>query len=450
MNNKIREIIDAGPMSRFQVLAVAICVGLNMLDGFDVLVMAFTGPAISADWGLKGAQLGVLLSAGLFGMAGGSLFLAPWADRFGRRAIILLSLVIISVGMLLSAAAQNVAQLAALRVVTGIGIGGILAGISVITAEYASTKWRSNAISLQVIGYPIGATIGGSIAAILITQYGWRSAFLFGAIASVVMIPVVILHLPESLDFLLVKQPRNALQRLNALLRRLQHAEVARMPEPPATERELAQGNPLAGLFTSALARSTLLIWISFFLLMFTFYFVLSWTPKLLVAAGLSPKQGITGGVLLNLGGIIGGGLFGYISSKMNLRKLTAAYFAIGAGMLVLFGLVASELTLAFVVALIMGAFIFGCMAGLYSLAPILYPTGVRTTGMGWAIGIGRIGAIVAPTLVGFLIDGGWKTSDLYYVCALPLVAAMVTVLALGDRTAGSAIPSGAVAPGTR
>src|SRR6185295_2229348 len=115
MNNKIREIIDAGPMSRFQVLAVAICVGLNMLDGFDVLVMAFTGPAISADWGLKGAQLGVLLSAGLFGMAGGSLFLAPWADRFGRRAIILLSLVIISVGMLLSATAQNVAQLAALR-----------------------------------------------------------------------------------------------------------------------------------------------------------------------------------------------------------------------------------------------------------------------------------------------------------------------------------------------
>src|SRR6185312_9714744 len=135
------------------------------------------------------------------------LFLAPWADRFGRRAIILLSLVVITLGMLLSAATQNVGQLAALRVVTGIGIGGILASINVITAEYSSTKWRSNAISIQVIGYPLGATIGGSIAAVLIGHYGWRSAFVFGGVASLLMIPVVIWYLPESLDFLVAKRP---------------------------------------------------------------------------------------------------------------------------------------------------------------------------------------------------------------------------------------------------
>ena len=166
MSTQIRQVINAGPMSRFQVTSIAICVALNMLDGFDVLVMAFTAPAISADWQLKGAQLGVLLSAGLFGMAAGSLFLAPWADRFGRRAITLLCLVVITLGMFLSAAAQSVGQLAAMRVLTGIGIGGILASISVITAEYASDKWRSAAISMQVIGYPIGATLGGVIAAV--------------------------------------------------------------------------------------------------------------------------------------------------------------------------------------------------------------------------------------------------------------------------------------------
>ena len=211
MNNNIREIINRAPMSRFQVGCVAICVVLNMLDGFDVLVMAFTAPAVSADWGLKGAQLGVLLSAGLFGMAGGSLFLAPWADRFGRRAITLTSLILITLGMLLSAATQSAGQLALLRVLTGIGIGGMLASINVITAEYSSDRWRSTAVSIQVIGYPIGATIGGSIAGVLIAQHGWRSAFLFGAIASLVMIPIVIWRLPESMDFLLAKQPSRAL-----------------------------------------------------------------------------------------------------------------------------------------------------------------------------------------------------------------------------------------------
>jgi benzoate transport len=373
----------------------------------------------------------VLLSAGLFGMAGGSLFLAPWADRYGRRAIILLCLVLITVGMALSAAAQGVAQLLALRVVTGIGIGGMLASLNVITSEYSSNKWRSTAISIQVIGYPIGATIGGTIAAILIAQYGWRSAFLFGAIASLVMIPIVIWRLPESFDFLLAKRPPNALQRLNDLLRGMQQQPVTKLPEAPPMEEKHAQGNPVAHLFIGGLARSTLLIWSSFFLLMFAFYFVLSWTPKLLVQAGLSSQQGITGGVLMNLGGIIGGTLFGLLSSKLSLRNLTAAYLVLTAVGLVLFAMYATNLTMAFAVALFIGFFIFGSMAGLYSLAPILYPAIIRTTGMGWSIGIGRIGAIIAPTIVGLLLDRGWVASELYYAFTVPLLLAMLTVLAL-------------------
>src|SRR5262249_26350171 len=249
MHAEIRKLIDEGPMTPFQVGAVAICVVLNMLDGFDVLVMAFTAPAVSGEWHLQGAETGVLLSAGLFGMAAGSLFLAPWADRFGRRAIILLSLITITLGMFLSAAAQGRWQLAALRVLTGIGIGGILAGITVITGEYASNKWRSNAISIQVIGYPVGATIGGSIAPVLIPRYGWRSAFLFGALASLIMIPVVLARLPESLDFLLAKRPANALERLNDLLRRMNHEKVPTLPEPGRVEQRYAQRNPLIALF---------------------------------------------------------------------------------------------------------------------------------------------------------------------------------------------------------
>jgi MFS family permease len=214
----------------------------------------------------------------------------------------------------------------------------------------------------------------------------------------------------------------------------MNHEQVTELPERSSIEQEHAQRNPLIGLFVGPLARSTILIWSAFFLLMFSFYFVLSWTPKLLVAAGMSTQQGITGGVLLNLGGIAGGLIFGYLTSQLPLKRMSAAYLALGGLCLLWFGLVASQLGMAFPVAVLIGFFIFGSMAGLYALAPILYPASVRTTGMGWAIGIGRIGAILAPTIVGFMIDAGWKTANLYFVFAVPLLIAAAIVLGLRQR----------------
>jgi benzoate transport len=426
----LRTTINQGPMSRLQIAAVAICIALNMLDGFDVLIVAFTASSISADWNLSGAQLGVLLSAGLFGMAGGSLFLAPWADRYGRRALILVCLGVITVGMLASAAAQNLAQLTALRVLTGLGIGGMLASIGVITAEYSSDKWRSTNISLQATGYPVGATIGGAIAAVLIAHYGWRSAFLFGAIVSALMFPVVIRALPESMDFLLARRPARALERINDLLRRMGRSTISELPLVRHAEQQQAR-NPLRGLFTGTAARSTLLIWSSFFLLMFGFYFVMSWTPRLLVTAGLSAQEGVTGGVLLNLGGIAGGTLFAWLASQFPLRRLTYVYLGVTAAFTILFGYFATALTTAFLIALAIGVFLFGSMAGLYSLAPILYPASVRTTGMGWAIGVGRIGAILSPMIAGVLVDAGWTTERLYTAFAVSLLGAVLTVRAI-------------------
>jgi len=426
----LRETINKEAMSRFQVVAVAICVTLNMLDGFDVLVMAFTASEVSAHWSLSGKELGLLLSAGLFGMAAGSLFVAPWGDRFGRRAITLFCLSLITLGMFLSALSQSAVQLFALRILTGLGIGGMLASINVITAEYSSDKWRSTAISIQATGYPIGATIGGTIAAVLIAYYGWRSVFLFGAVVSAAMIPVVILRLPESLDFLLAKQPANALEKLNALLTRMQRGAVTRLPDPPAAVRSSGPGL-LRGILSTPLTGSTVCIWTSFFLVMFSFYFVLSWTPKLLVAAGLSTQQGITGGVLLNVGGIVGGTVFGLLAAKFNLKRLEFLYLVAAAGFIALFGGFAADLAFAFVIAIAIGIFLFGSMVGLYAITPILYPAGIRTTGMGWAIGMGRIGAILAPLIAGLLVDAGWETPHLYYAFAVPMAIAVLSVRAL-------------------
>ncbi|HWL86064.1 MAG TPA: MFS transporter [Polyangiaceae bacterium] len=432
---EIRDTIRHGPMSRFQLAAVAICSFLNMIDGFDVLVMAFGSSSVAAEWRLSGRQLGVLLSAGLFGMTAGSLFLAPWADRFGRRAMVLVGLTTCSVGMLLSAFARNPIELSALRVVTGIGIGGMLASMNVITAEYASDRWRSAAVSLQATGYPVGATLGGSIAALLITHYGWRSLFVFGAFVSASMIPVVLWRLPESLDFLLDKRPHNAHAKLNALLRGMNRPEVPALPARELETRggDLAKpgGSALRRLFAKGAVGSSMLIALSFFLQMFTLYFVLSWTPKLLVTAGLSREQGISGGVLLNVGGIVGGTLFSYLSGRFGSQHLTSSAMLLAAVTLGFCGFFARDLSLAYFFAVTVGAFNFAAMVGLFSMTPGLYPASIRATGMGWALGMGRVGAILSPLITGILVDCGWVGAKLYYAFAIPVIGAAIAMRAI-------------------
>ena len=425
-------------MTRFQWVAVAICVMLIMLDGFDVLVMAFTASSVAAEWKLNGAQLGLLFSAGLFGMAAGSLFVAPLADRMGRQPVIVLCLIVIAAGMLLSGMAQSHYQLVALRGLTGVGIGGMLASVGVITAEYSSLKWRSTCVALQATGYPIGATLGGLVAAWLLQHYGWRSVFVFGGLTTAVMIPIVLWRLPESVDFLIARRPAGALEKLNRIMGFMERPALQQLPSAAAAGVAVAEGNAVAGLFKNGLARPTLMLWAAFFLLMFSVYFSLSWTPKLLVQAGLSAQQGVTGGVLINLGGIVGGSLFGALAVRVRLSHLTIGAFVVYALFTALFGAVSGALGLAFAAAFGMGVFLFASMAGLYAFAPVTYPAAVRTTGLGWAIGIGRIGAILAPLIAGMLLDGGWRPASLYYAYALPLLAGALAVAAIGT---GRAVP---------
>lgn len=422
-------------MGGFQWLAIAICVLLNMLDGFDVMVMAFTASHVSSDWQLSGKALGLMLSAGLAGMAVGSLLLAPLADRIGRRAMILWCLAILTVGMALSALARDAWQLGLLRVFTGIGIGGMLASVGVITAEYASPKWRGTAVALQATGYPIGATLGGLVAAVVLERWSWHAVFLLGAASSLLCVPLVLRWLPESLDFLVTRRPPGALARLNALLARMRMAPLAGLPPVPVRGSGDRQG--YAALFVGELRRPALLIALAFFLHMFAFYFVLSWTPRLLVAAGVSAQQGITGGVLLNLGGIVGGSLFGWLASRLPLTGLTAVSLLLAGLGMVAFAGFNTRLDVAFPVAFVIGAALFGAMAGLYATAPAVFAPQVRTTGLGWAIGIGRLGAILSPLTVGLLVDRGWSPSTLYVVCAVPLLLATAVCLSLRRPSAG-------------
>ena len=439
MNIDLKQRLDNDPMGRFQCLAIGICIVLNMIDGFDVLVMAFTAASVSAEWGLSGAQVGLLLSAGLFGMAAGSLFIAPWADRVGRRPLILFCLALSGVGMLLSALSQSPLQLALLRGLTGLGIGGILASSNVIASEYASKRWRGLAVSLQSTGYALGATLGGLLAVWLLGHWGWRSVFLFGGIVTVLVIPLVLLWLPESLDFLLARRPGNALARVNLLADKLGQPALSQLPLPAQSVPGAATG--FRQLLTPAMRRTTLVIWLLFFLVMFGFYFVMSWTPKLLVAAGLSAQQGITGGVLLSVGGILGAALIGGLSSRWKLSRVLAMFMLVTAGLLVLFVASGSSVIAALALGLLIGLFANGCVAGLYALSPVVYDASVRATGVGWGIGIGRIGAILSPTVAGVLLDGGWQPLHLYGVFASVFVLAAGCLLLLKSASrAGQAV----------
>ncbi|GAB2738154.1 MFS transporter [Amycolatopsis magusensis] len=429
MSQDLRADFDEGPMHRSQWVAVAVCVLLNMLDGFDVLVMAFTGKAVSAEFGLNGAQLGLLLSAGLVGMAAGSLFLAPFADRVGRRPLILGCLVIVSVGMLLSSLSGSATQLGLLRVFTGLGIGGILACSNTIAAEYASRRWRGLAVSLNSTGYALGATLGGLIAVVLIGAFGWRSVFLFGGAATLLAIPLVLAGMPESLDFLLTRRPNRALDKVNAVARRFGRPPLDALPTVTSAPAGVAAG--FRTLLAPRLRRATLVLWTAFFFVMAGFYFVTSWTPTLLVEAGLSATQGLTGGTLLNLGGIFGATALGALAARWPLRTVLIVYLLATAAMLALFLAALGSLTTAFAAGALIGLFVNGCVAGLYALTPVVYDSGVRATGVGTAISIGRIGAILSPTVAGALLDAGWTPRNLYLAFAAVFVLTAASLILL-------------------
>lgn len=440
MSPSLQEALDTGRMSRFQWRAIVICVLLNTLDGFDVLVMSFTGKTISGEWHLDSGTLGLLLSSGLAGMALGALLVAPWADRIGRRPVILAGLIVAAVGMMLSSAGQNWQQLGTLRLVTGVGIGAVLACSNVIAGEFASQRWRGLAVSLNSTGYAVGATVGGLSSVALIDHYGWRSVFLAGGTATLVVVPLTFWFLPESLDFLITRRPRNALDRVNSLARRMGHPELTALPDPPRAERSRPAG--FRPLLAGELRRPTLTLWAAFFLVMAAFYFVTSWTPTLLVEAGMSSNQGLTGGTLLNLGGIFGTALLGALAARFALISVLRTYLLLAGALVTVFAASTGVLALAFATGAVIGVAVNGCIAGLYALTPGVYSTQLRATGVGAAISVGRVGAIIAPSAAGWLLHSGWTPRGLYVATGVVFAAAGLLLFTMrAKRPAMGAAP---------
>ena len=424
MSNPVQKLINESAMSSAQIIAIGICILLNMMDGFDILVMSFTASPVSQEWQLENSTLGLLLSAGLFGMAAGALFLSSYADKLGRKTMIIFCLTIMGSGMLISGFTQNYVQLGVVRFITGIGIGGMIASLNTIVAEFSSEKRRSFSVTLLQTGNPIGGVLGGLVAVYLIANYGWRSAFIVGGIASLALLPLVLWKLPESLSFLTNTQPKGALEKVNKILLSFGHKSIAKLPAKPKTDIQNNTG--VKTLFAPGKSSSTLYLWLAFFMIMFSFYFIMSWTPKLLVQAGLSTSAGISGSIILNLGGIIGAPILGFLAAKRKLQTLIGSYMFATALLMVVFGFLTSNFFPALFVAIFLGFFLFGSIIGLYALAPNVYDVNNRAAGIGYAIGIGRIGAVLAPFVAGTLLDANLSVPVLFTIFAIPMLVCMI------------------------
>lgn len=417
-------------MTRFQIGIVALCICIAGLDGFDVLVVAFTAPEIAKEWALNPAALGGLFSAGLAGMGFGALLIAPLGDKIGRRPTVLLCLVILVIGMLGAAYTRGLGELAALRFFTGLGIGGILANINIVVAEYSSARRRDLCLALMSVGYPIGATLGGVAAVYLIHVWGWRSVYVFGAVVALALIPAALLQLPESLAFLVARRPAGALDKINRVLARMDRPALAVLPPAlPAAEAQRQQS--VFAIFGSPFLASTLATSFLYFSVMATCYFLLSWTPKLLTDLGFSTSVGISGSLLINIGGTVGCILYGFYANTFGVRRLAVLFMLGLSAMTIIFGLLPADTLVLLVAALALGFFLHTSITVLYVVVPTIFPAAVRATGTGFSMSIGRVGAVTGPLLAGWLIAAGFQRPVYFAVLAIPMLIAIACLYSL-------------------
>ncbi|MCJ0906282.1 MFS transporter [Rhodococcus sp. ARC_M6] len=423
----VREAIRTQPMRRYQISTIAICLILSMIDGFEILVMAFVAPHLGKSWDISSVEIGYLLSAGIIGTALGAIFISPLADKIGRRKLAIWCLVGITVGMALSACAVNVPQLVAFRVFAGLGIGGLVANLNVLVSEFSSDKRRGTALGIYGVGYPLGGAVGGAISGVLISVFDWRSAFIFGAVITAIMLVVVVKTLPESIEFLIEKRPTGALTAYNQIADKLGYARSTELPTPiRATERVVRDG-----LFKGIMLRRTIFLWVGYSCLIASFYFANTWTPKLLSDATGDSNMGVTAGVLVNVGGVIGSIIFAGLSIVLRPRIVTALLMFGGVLAFVGYATGFHIVALALALAVLVGIFANGGITGFYAISPPIYPAAARGTGVGWMIGCGRTVSIIAPILTGYLLNGGWTPKSVYMMFGGVLVVAGIATLLL-------------------
>jgi AAHS family 4-hydroxybenzoate transporter-like MFS transporter len=431
----VAAFIDEQPIGRFQIRLLLTCAAVLFLDGFDTQAIGYVAPALAHDWSLARGALGPVFSAGLLGNMIGALLFGPVADRIGRKRIIVLSTAAFGLGTLATVFAQDITSLLVIRFLTGLGLGGALPNVIALTSEFSPHRRRATMVMAMFVGFSVGSALSGLIAAALIPTFGWRSVFLIGGIAPLLLVPFLAARLPESVRFLALSGQADA--RVAELLTRV--APSVRFPSGMrfgVREAKLV-GLPIAHLFSEGRALATLVLWAVFFTSLLDLYLLLNWLPTVLNDLGASVSVAAAVGAMLQVGGIVGTLTLGQFIDRFSFRALALA-FLFAAVAIATVGFSGQSIAFAMFAISCAGFFLVGGHIAAIALAATYYPTMARSTGVGWAIGIGRVGSIVGPLIGGIMLARGVDAQSLFTAAAVPALVASAAALVLA-RMAPSA-----------
>lgn len=422
----ISEVIDSRPIGGFQKSVVALCFLLAFVEGFDAQNAGFVAPGLAKAWSLDPAAIGLFFSLGLFGLALGAFFLAPLADRMGRKPVLLISVLLFGLASLGMAASTSVDMLFAFRFATGLGIGGAMPNAIAMTSEYSPRRSRSLTIVVMFNGFTTGSVAAGLAAAWVMHRFGWNSVFIIGGVMPLLLAPAIALWLPESVRFL-ASRPKTQGQ-VGLLMRRIDPAQ-----DPAAffilDDRPVARMSVVA-LFQDGRARASALLWLLVFCSLVDLYLMSSWLPTQIAAIGVSVGLAILISTLLQVGGVTGV-LLGWLIDRAGPNRVLTGAYLVAAAAIAGIGLAGGHVVILALCVFAAGFGIIGGQTAANAVAAATYPTEIRSTGLGWYMGVGRIGSIVGPAAAGFLLSAGFSHRTVFLLAVVPAVIAAGAALAL-------------------
>jgi AAHS family 4-hydroxybenzoate transporter-like MFS transporter len=440
------DLIDRHRVTGFQIAILILCMLVAALDGFDTQAIGYTAPAIAAVIHLPMPQFGQVGSAGLVGAAIGALSFGPLADLFGRKWFMIIAMLVFAVFSYLTAQSDSLDALLAYRFFAGLGLGGVTPAFLAMGAELAPKRLRDIFVTVLFASFPGGGLIGSLTSAWVIPAFGWRSVFYIGAVAPIVIAILLTIWLPESIRFLLARGGRQ--DEVRRTLDRFMPGEVpagAQLVAPPDPARE---GVPVKHLFTEGRGVPTVLLWVPFFMVFMVLVTVTFWTPAVLNSVGFSLSAAALIIGLNNLGSVIASATSGWAVHRGGAYRVLIPGFILGGLALGWFGQATSSVTLLAVASFLAGFFVGGTGTGLIAVAAGMYPTAIRSTGIGWAMGMGRVGQAFGPVLTGVLVGLGYKVGGIFYAAAVPcFIGALFLIFLYFSRPVMEAEPEGRVVP---
>ena len=434
----IPDLINNSRIGSFQVGMLVLCGLCVIMDGFDVQAMGYVAPAIIADWHVSKANLGPVFGAGLLGMLVGSLVFSIAADKIGRRPVLIGSTLFFSICMLLTPLATSIEQLQLIRFITGLGLGAVMPNAMALAGEYSPLRKKVTLMMLVSCGFTVGAVLGGLLSAALIPRFGWQSVFYVGGVVPLIIGVLMFFLLPESMQFLVLRKKN--LDQVARWLRRIAPGAVIDADTRFVVQEKEHKGAPVLQLFREGRAKMTILLWVINFMNLLNLYFLSNWLPTIAKDAGLSPTNAVLAGTALQVGGTIGTIVMGQLIDRSSFRRVLLPCFLVAGVAIALIGRPDVSLAFLFATICVTGFCIVGGQPAVNALAASYYPTTLRSTGIGWSLGVGRIGSIIGPVLGGELIRLNWPNSTIFLVVAVP---ALVSALMVWSMRPAGAVSSG-------